>query len=319
MTIVSKASKDNTYKFVLGKTLLDYCKINRPDGTAHKIPYDYLAGEFLKHYWHQRYEFKMKQHFHTHNNGPKAIQILEEVFGKDQSCRFDELDPTQVKRAKDKIRKTVFASARSYRGNVVHRFQRIGRDDSLEQRTDFYDYDDDKEEITLVPDAHVFLRRNYVLLELVLVTEWASYLERANFGLPRIHTKLSRMDMDPDLATYKRALLIAEKSHFCFYCQRRLERKLVNVNHFIPWSYIFDTHAWNLVVACRKCNTAKKNLLASEKFVDALIERNSKYADTMEIMHTSLLQLSPSRKWEQMIRGHYKLCDGYGFGLWRPE
>ena len=47
MTIVSKSGKDNTYKFVLGKVLLDYCNGQRPriPGDT-SIPYDYLAGEF---------------------------------------------------------------------------------------------------------------------------------------------------------------------------------------------------------------------------------------------------------------------------------
>lgn len=42
--IISKSKKDNTYKFALGKTLLDYCRYNAPTGQASIIKYDYLAS-----------------------------------------------------------------------------------------------------------------------------------------------------------------------------------------------------------------------------------------------------------------------------------
>lgn len=319
MTIVSKSSKDNTYKFVLGKILLDYCKNNSPESVERSIPYDYLAGEFLKYYWHQRYRFKMRQHTH-HNNGPVATQILENVFGEDPPLRFGDLDQGELKRARQMILERVFASARSYRGNVVHRFQRIGRGDSMEQKNDIYDYDDVRKTITLKPDAHAFLRQNYDWLERALVAEWASYLERANPGLPLIAAKLSSIDSDPKpTGKSKAALLRTMKSPYCFYCENGLDANHACMNHFLPWRYLFDDHAWNLVIACNVCDGVKKDSLAPSKFTDLLVERNAQYVESMDAMRKSLLQLSPSGEWESAIRGHYQMCAGYGFGEWIPR
>lgn len=314
MTIVSKSSKDNTYKFVLGKVLLDYCNNNAPD-PGKSIPYDYLAGEFLRHYWRQRYVFKMRQHTHS-NNGPVAVQILEKIFGEEPPGGSGKTDRSKMERARKMMLEKVFASARSYRGNVVHRFQRIGRGDSMEQRDDIYDHDDAKKTITLKPGVHAFLKQNYDWLERALVAEWAAYLERANPGLPRLVAKLSSLDSEPAPAKYKASFLWAEKSPHCFYCERGLERKHAHMNHFIPWPYMFDDHPWNLVVACRECNRVKADLLAPAKLVDRLIERDGRCAQTMQVMRTSLAQLSPGGDWEGAIRGHYAVCGGSGFRRW---
>lgn len=318
MTIVSKAGKDNTYKFVLGKILLDYCRANSPDAGKRTISYDYLASKFLMHYWHQKYKFRMKQDFHVHGRGPVAIQILEDVFGEDPPDRFEDLDQAKIKRAKQTMLKRVFASASSYDGNVLHRFQRIGRGDGMYDGTDIYDNDEIGKTITLKPDIHAFLRQNYVWLERALVSEWASYLERANPGLPRLVSKLSRLDASPGQSKYRADFLRAEKSPSCFYCERGLEPKLARMNHFVPWPYVFDDHAWNLVTACRECDVAKGDLLGSAKSVDRLIERDGRYAKTMQIMRMSLSRLSPGGDWKGAIRGHYAMCGGFGFRKWMP-
>ena len=76
----------------------------------------------------------MRQHFHTHGRGPVAMQILEDVFGQDPPGKFEDLDQAKVEKAKQTMLRRVLASASSYKGNVLHRFQRIGRGDSMEQR-----------------------------------------------------------------------------------------------------------------------------------------------------------------------------------------
>ena len=318
MTIVSQSSKDNTYKFVLGKILLDYCKQNSPDAGKRTIPYDYLAEEFTKHYWHQKYRFKMRQHAHL-NNGPIAVQILERVFGEYPPREFGDLDLAKLKHARQMMSEKVFASARSYKGNVVHRFQRIGKGNNMEQRDDIYDYDDAKRTITLKPDAHTFLNRNYNWLAGALVANWASYLERTNPGLPSIAAKLACIYSDPK-PTYKSKpeFLRATKSPYCFYCESGLDPDRVCMNRFLPWRYLFDDHAWNLVIVCGRCSRAKNDSLDPAKFVDLLVERNAEYLENMDAMRKSLLRLSPSGEWESAIRGHYGMCVGYGFGKWRP-
>ena len=314
LSIISKSRKDNTYKFALGKTLLDYCRNNTPTGHTKEIKYEYLANEFLKHYWYQRYKFKIKQDFHIKKR-PVVIQILEDVFGDKPPYKFNDLDQDKIKHARNDILENVFGAARKKKGMVVQRFQRIMHGNSVRDANIFYKYDDDSKKIFLKPEAHEFFRQNYGLLMRALLAEWIKYLEKANHGLPMLAAKVDNEESERgSLSKYRNEFL--KYSDHCFYCNNELEHNHINVDHFIPWSYIFDDNAWNLVLSCQECNLRKSSSLPEEKYVDDLIVRDQKYSKTMELMSKSLYRLSLKGSWENEIQSHYKICNEYGFGRW---
>ena len=317
MSIISRSRKDNTYKFALGKTLLDYCKANIPDGTAKEIPYDYLAGEFLRHYWYQRFKFRMKQDFHTKKQ-PVVIHILEDIFGDRPPALYKDIPDDKLQMARKRILDDIFGHAKSKKGMVVPRFQKTMDGSTTRDNNLFYDYDDDERKITLHPKAHSFFRRNNHVLTQALLAEWVLYLEKANHGLPLLASKIMAQEMRRGpLTTYRNMLY--EKTHDCFYCLKSFNKSGMHVDHFIPFSYIYDDNAWNLVLSCAECNLSKRDSLPSVKpyFVE-LVERNEKYSASMSRMRLSLLQLSARGKntWKKEMRHHYNICAEYGFGRW---
>ncbi len=315
LAIISKSRNDGTYKFALGKTLLDYCKSNPTTGRTEIIKYEYLAGEFLKHYWHQKYKFKMKQDFHTEKT-PLVIQVLEDTFGENPPYRFKDADKNKLAEARKGILENVFGKTIQNKGVVIQAFQHLGSGNSVEDTDVFYDYDDDEKKIFLKPKAHEFFKQNYGLLTRALLAEWIKYLERVNHGLPMLAAKIDNEDAErSSLAGYRKEFL--KYSNHCFYCQNHLRVNGIHVDHFIPWSYIFDNNAWNLVLACPECNLRKSSSLPEKQFIGYLVERDQKYYGKMAIMHKSLDQLSIKGKWAEEIRNHYKICREYGFGNWR--
>jgi len=314
LSIISRSQKDNTYKFALGKTLLDYCIANAPTGRTHEIKYDYLAGEFLKHYWYQKYKFKMRQHFHGKKT-PSVIRILEDTFGESSRFKFKDVAQKDLRRARREILDNVFGMATKKKGMVVQRFQRTREGNTTRDSTIFYDFDDRKQKIFLRPEAHGFFRKNYGLLMRALLAEWVRYLERVNHGLPMLAAKLYDEDSERgSLARFRKLFL--ERSDHCFYCNRLLRTGRIHVDHFIPWSYIFDDNPWNLVLACQECNLGKSSSLPPETFVGELVDRDARYAETWNEMRVSLVRLSARGPWEREIRNHYTLCTEYGFGSW---
>jgi len=87
----------------------------------------------------------------------------------------------------------------------------------------------------------------------------------------------------------------------------------VHVDHFIPWSYVFHNEIWNLVLACDSCNEMKRDSLYPTKFVDEIIDRNTKYYNRIEGMPKSLASLDPELHWEKEIRREYQECKDQGF------
>ncbi len=316
VSILTKGKKDNTYKFALARALLDYCSENENHSQTHEIPYRYLSEKFLKYYWHQECKFRIKQDFHS-KKSPKIIQAIREVFdvdkpGNNDPGNFDLIDDTKKHQAEEKILKTVFGHARSKTSMVVPKFQNISKGNSVDKRRFFYDFSDDEQKIYLKPEAFGFFRNNYAILSGLVFVEWAKYLEKINDSLPRLVAKIYHDEVNRGpLTEYQK--IYWEHTCDCFYCNDKLERGYIHVDHFIPWSYIFEDSAWNLVLACPKCNLKKSNSLAQEEFCDDLVQRNSKYQDKLKKLKQSLMILDAGRGWKIEIKNHYTRCKDYGF------
>ncbi len=313
LSILSKGKKDNTYKFTLAKSLLDYCKETIDGGRrTHVIPYEYFSGKFLRYYWYQEYKFRMKQDFHVRGS-PKVLQAIRGIFGENPPADFDLLDEGDIRKAKRKILSTVFGHARSKTSLVIPRFQKIPVGNNTEEFRVFYDYDDDKKKLYLKPEAYDFLCRNHGILSRAVLAEWARFLEKVNDRLPRLVAKIDHDSMVRGPLTEYREMYSKYEDH-CFYCMNRLEREYTHVDHFIPWSYIFEDSAWNMVLACQECNCRKSNSLPQEEFRDKLIGRNWQYHDEIRGLQVSLQQLDTGKGWEPEIINHYENCREYGFG-----
>ncbi len=134
-----------------------------------------------------------------------------------------------------------------------------------------------EKKIILKSDALKFFKEEYEILSKILVLEWAKFLEKTNFT-PRLISKIELM-RDPkrnSLTKFKKVLMEMEKE--CFYCGSELKNTDVHIDHFIPWSYIYEDELWNLVSACSKCNLVKSDSLPPKACIDKIVTRNKQRA-----------------------------------------
>ena len=314
VSILTLGRKDNTYKFALARSLLDYCKNKSNSRQTHDIPYQYFSSQFLKYYWYQISEFKIKQDFHTKKT-PMMVQIINDIFKKDTVHDFTKLDPDKVKRAEEEILKKVFGHARLKRSYVVPTFQKLRVGNIAQENKLFYDYDDDRQMLYLKPQAFEFFRSNYSVLLNTVLLEWTKFLEKVNPSLPMIVSKTEQIEKRKrkTLGKYKRMYL--EHTDHCFYCCQKLEKRYIDVDHFIPWSYIFNDDVWNLVLSCRECNCKKSSSLVQEEFKHELIDRNKIYESRIPSLKHSLNILDTGKGWATEIENHYTDCKDCGFGV----
>ena len=307
--IITQGDKDNTYKFALAKTILDFCRYK----SSYNIPYKYLAAKFFEHYWYQEYKFKMKQDFKKESS-PKVIKVIRNVFGENPPADFKLLDKNDILTAKGEILKEVFGHDRRKTSLVVPRFQNIPGDDgdTLEYGI-FYNHNDDKQMICLRPEAFDFFKRNHAILTKAVIAEWAKFLEKINDSLPYLVSKIEVPNRKREPLT-KYSKMYRSHTDCCFYCGTCLEKGSIDVDHFIPWSYIFSNEPWNLVLTCKPCNQKKSDYLPDEEFKASLINRNKRYYSTIKELKKSLNNLDMGRGWEREIDNHYETCVAYGFG-----
>ena len=315
ISILTKGRKANTYKFALARALIEYCKDTPYSAGKYEIPYSYLAAKFLEYYWHQEYKYRIKQDFMT-ESVPKVIDAIRRVFQGTNYSSFEDVSMEEKLRGRDIVLRTVFGHARSKTSLVVPRFQNVSEGSGSVLRKVFYDYDDDAKIVRLRPEAFEFFKNNHRILSMAVLAEWAKFLEKINKSLPMLVAKIEQDEMRREPLTKYKNLYLQHTRH-CFYCGNRLEASYIHVDHFIPWSYIFEDQPWNLVLACRQCNLKKSASLPQEDFQAELIRRNGRYRGQIQDLDRSLRIIDTRLGWKKEIQNHYITCKEYGFGVIR--
>lgn len=321
MRILDRGAKDGTYKFALARALIELCS-ERGAGPPKQyvIPYRKLAERFLQYYWRQECVFHIRQNFQGKPEA-RAIKPIRDKWGS-KSIRddFDRLDAKDREEVCGQILRDVFGSARSRKGIVVPRFQRIKVGPCTEEIQMFYKWDDDKGQITVRGVACDFFRSHRQILQSAVTHKWAKYLEKTNGGLPSLIAKIECVGGLParNPARMKRAKQIMYRDGVeCFYCRCRLDRRAMQLDHVIPWSFIFDDPLWNLVPACAACNSRKCNALPGADAYERLVRRNegaggSGAAHAKKIAE-SLDPLGHGEERKRTMRGLYQACKDHGF------
>jgi len=321
VAILTKGKKDNTYKFALARFLLDYSR-RQHQGMVGKalrtnsgveISYDEISSEFLRYYWHQECMYKIRQNAHL-NKPPAIISVIRDQVGDSYiPSRFSDIDRRDKAEMVRQIRKRVFNKEKNKTSIVIPRFQNISHGSTVRKTRSFYDYDDDRGVLTLRPEALLMFRQNYNVLIKSVFLEWAKYLEKIN-TMPMLIAKVN--SVRPERRSLKFALKVLQKDFTqCFYCNTTLDRTETDVDHFIPWSYMFDDELWNLVLACAKCNRKKSDLLAGEGYLGELLSRNGSYGPRIRLLERSLKKITTPRGWRLEIENHYANCRDYGFSV----
>lgn len=126
--------------------------------------------------------------------------------------------------------------------------------------------------LLLLPGVDETLRRLAGVLRPLIQEEWVRQVARFDKnGAPDVHEFLfgsSRATLEP-----VREPLIQLQRGACFYCDGRLRRGSVEIDHFVPWARYPCNDLANLVAAHPACNGAKSDHLAATRHVEKWGER----------------------------------------------
>jgi len=276
INIISKGKKDNTYKFALAKYLLDISK-NIKNMQDIFIPYEDISEAFLKYYWVQECKYKIKQDF-KQNSQPVIITIIQRYCGKDYIPDNYNKYFKNRKAMKKNIIQDIEANCLR---DVIPRFQ-------PKEYNKFYSHNHKvsangkkfnmpakvDRNIILNTDAIMFFKNNYDLLHKSLILEWAKFLEKTNFT-PKLISKIENLGDNKRSSLSKFKKILTKIDNLCFYCNKNLNDEKIHIDHFIPWSYIFEDEIWNLVLSCSSCNLKKSDYLATEECLTKINIRNN--------------------------------------------
>ena len=276
-SIVSKGVKDNTYKFALVKFLLDYSN-SEPINEVQTIPYTMIAEKFLEYYWFQECKYKLKQDFKV-KRMPMIIRIIRHYCGEEYiSDSYEKyfknnkiMKETMIKEIEKECLRDVIPRLQPRNNFSFYKHFHTLNSSGKKYKSPPID----KRFVELTKESREFFKTHYNELSKLLIFEWAKFLERTNFT-PMLISKIEGLGLEKrkSLMKYKK-ILLEQMDAKCFYCDNNIVDDNIHIDHFIPWSYIYEDSIWNLVISCSKCNLEKSDYLPTEKCIEKIENRNN--------------------------------------------
>ena len=318
LSMVVHGRNSGPYKFAFARFLLEYC--NQSAVEKH-VEFSTIAQYFLKFFWHQVCKTKLKHSpRYLKKGGVKEPDIIPIIQNEFTESWYPKYYPYYEKNEKLKIQACVDEITEKCFNDVVWRFQKINN----EENEIFFDYkvkpgwtDPNRKKtdlsygINVNPEFIEFVKRRYVLLNILVIHEWAKFLEKYNHGVPLIIQKLSGEEIHRKSTTKEKEIL-GKYHHNCFYCGKKLQPgKQTHLEHVIPFDYIAEDNIWNFSLACQKCNCKKSGALPTEDKLEQLITNITKDRNRIQKLDDSLKELGDD--FADVIRNHYRNAKKVGY------
>ena len=258
-----KSKNDSSYKYAFLKSIID--NIYNVDSEL-RLSFNQLFAKFTEIYWTLILKYNLKQKAKTKDDRLTYLeQILfsaAEEYNISESIRFEMLPEDTMKsiiqKVKKKCKKYVVGALYEDTNKLFYSFSR--RDEWLQINPVMYD----------------FVCKHKIIIEKLNYYEWAKFLEKVNddHNTSKLLDKIDASSKRTNLSKYRKILYEEFEYKNCFYCGKKLNPKSIDVDHFIPWSFIKDDNIWNMVLSCPTCNRKKNDKLPSREFLRDIIERN---------------------------------------------
>ncbi|MCM1025874.1 MAG: HNH endonuclease [Roseburia sp.] len=259
----SKSRNDSSYKYGFLKAIID--NLYNVDKDL-KLTFDQLFSKFGEIYWNLILKHGLRQKAVVNDNRETYLeQVLHSAVKK-----YNILEPIPY----ESLTMAMMADI-SHQVKVKCKKYVVG---ALFEDTNrlFYSFSKQGEWIQINPVMYEFVCKHKVVIEKLNYYEWARFLEKVNEDsiATRLLDKIDESAKRNNLSVYRRILYDEFESKNCFYCGKPLKADSIDVDHFIPWSFIKDDNLWNLVLACPACNRGKNDRLPDGRFLANIIDRN---------------------------------------------
>lgn len=260
----SRSKNDSSYKYGLLKSIID--NIYNADEDL-ILSFDQLFSKFAEIYWNLILKYEIRQKSVTNDNRKTHLeQILHETARKykiSEGVPFESLPGKIIAEVSHKVK----MKCKTYVVGALYE----------DTKQLFYSFSKKDEWIQINPLMYEFICKHKSIIEKLNYYEWAKFLEKVNNDSVMSHLldKLDESAKRNNLSAYRQILFEEFEERVCFYCGTKLSIGKVEVDHFIPWSFIKDDNLWNLVLSCSECNRQKSDKLPDIIYLNTLAERNN--------------------------------------------
>ena len=281
LDIIENMSNDNTYKLAWGRAIIEIVCEMKVVEERNCISFECIAEKMLKYYWNQVFFFNLKQ-------GPGKVPV---VVQETEKCieyyktKVQSNIPVWFEYAQLELKK----DATSYKRHIKNIVNVLPKDvarrfpNGTKKDLPIYELDTRNKCIYLKYDEVYSIKEYAYVLSQLLNFKWAQLLEKFN-NAPRIASKVKGISESriknrihrQSLSKFKE-LLLAQFDNgeiIDFYTGKTLDDKEIEVDHVIPWSFMFSDDIWNLVLTSKSVNASKSNRVPTEEMIEKLVQRN---------------------------------------------
>ena len=309
-----KGKHQNTYKFCLQLAILD----NVNSLTDNTLSLDTIIKYFYKKYWDNVNLYNIRES----NNLRQLPYYHKYVKGLCVEYSAQGLSFTKAIKLHSTLNsKLVNSPTSSTLSNPISRLQ---HDSGTQQANGsatgtgwLYEWDLIQQSLIFNDRVIDDIRAHKDILKQLTIYQWAKFIEKYN-TLPSVINKLEEDRKRPPWRSEQKKFLKQVHNGLCFYCPTPIdmEGRDYEIDHFIPFAYIFGNPTWNLVTSCKACNrgiSGKFEKVPTEKFLKKLIERNSKEFKFLESHHK---EFQSQDDLKDFISKQYTSCINSGFKEW---
>lgn len=262
-----------------------------------------LADEYVRMYWSQVVVFRLR---HSPRDGapPVIIQRILNAAASTGVRRLTDLAERDRRKLSAEIADVLPINVlRAFHSSKPERMSRL------------YEWKTGQDSVTLSAVGSEFVRENAKSLTLIANYFLARFLSKLN-AVPHIVEKVERETTKrASLARYA-AQLRAFGESSCFYCGEALDPASSAIDHFIPWTFVFEDRLWNLVRSCQPCNAQKSDRLPDETMLERLLKRNKIRESLLPLETASYLRTISG---EPELRHLFKLAHDEGWPTWKSR
>lgn len=255
----TKSRNQSSYKFGFVRSLID--NLYNVDQDL-RLEYDKIYYTFCQVYWNLVVKYGLKQTDRSHKQSAieRILKNFQAKYEIPKEIVFDQLHMDLQLEALSKVK----TEGKKYVVGAVYG----------DTEGTFYEFSTKKEYLRFNPVVYRFMQQFQQVILKLNNYDWARFLQKNNPVPQDFITAVECISKRSSL-DYFRDILERFTEYKCFYCGADLKRAVVHVDHFIPWSYIHSDNLWNFVLACKKCNLAKRDKIPGRKFLHLLLVRNN--------------------------------------------
>ena len=309
-----RGSNQNTYKFALQRAIL-------LNSTKQEISISQLASTFVKLYWNNVISFKLRET----NNINQLPQFHRSIIQVALEYKIDSVNYHHAKKSHTNLESLVIKNINKpiddVLANPISRLQHDYKTKTAngDSRGSGWLYEWDLNDGIRIKDKYFdSLNELKFALNNLTIYSWAHFLEKYNHT-PALLQKLEDLKGTRTIPAKIRSFIIQHSSKRCFYCESDVYENY-DIDHFIPFAFIYDSPAWDLVLSCISCNRGvggKFDQLASKEFLKKLENQNNILAQHSPEVFKSFINHQGVNDFNERLIKEYQACMNAGFNIWK--